>query len=302
MAESITHQEYYRDWGKYGDDLVRRGETVDDLSWLGEWDSELERMNEGKRGRPFEFPLSLFRYCAKQMCSKNITYRMMEGGLRCILGAFGRKAPDHSTIEIRCSELEWPLEPPAYPKRITCAIDASGVSTTVRGEYLRDAYGLKRGFLKLHALVDADDDAIISYALTDSGTPDKNVALILVDSAVQKGYEIDKALLDAGYDYREIWVGLMERKIEPVINLRASDVHANGCLYKGQMIDEWKKLGVKAWKEKHDYGKRWRAECTFSDFKRMLGGFVRAKKLTRVVKEMSCKVWIHNEYKKISCQ
>ncbi|MCL2295463.1 MAG: hypothetical protein FWC29_00060 [Methanomassiliicoccaceae archaeon] len=64
-------------------------------------------MNAGKKGRPFEFPDSLFVYCAKQMNSKNTTYRTMEGDLRCILEALGRCAPDHSTIEGRCSVLDW---------------------------------------------------------------------------------------------------------------------------------------------------------------------------------------------------
>ena len=96
---------------------MKRGEFIGDLRWLADWDSESEKMNKGKRGRPFEFPASLFRYCAMHIFSANITYRMMEGRLRCILGAFGRNAPDHSTIEERCGGMEWPLEPPAYPQR-----------------------------------------------------------------------------------------------------------------------------------------------------------------------------------------
>lgn len=302
MAESISHKTYYRNWGKYNDDLVGRAEDTGGLGWLADWDSDLKEMNAGKRGRPYIFPGSLFVYCAVQMHSKNITYRTMEGDLRCILGALGRVAPDHSTIEARCSVLEWPMESPAYPQRVAAAIDSSGIGTTVRGEYLRDTYHLKRGFFKLHVMIDVETNVILSYALTDSGTDDRNVALLLLPGAVSRGYEIDKAFLDAGYDYKNIWIGLTGMKILPVINLKASDVHANGCLYKGEMIDERNKLGAKEWKKKHGYGIRWKAECTFSDFKRMLGGSVRAKKIARIVKEISCKVWIYNRYKKFSGQ
>ncbi|MCL2295462.1 MAG: transposase [Methanomassiliicoccaceae archaeon] len=177
-------------------------------------------------------------------------------------------------------------------------MDSTGISSTVRGEWLLDVYHVKRGFVKLHALTDTETDAILSYALTDSGTTDGGIALLLIDAAAGLGHDIQKAFADVAYDNKNIWTGLMERKIDPMINLRASDTHANGCLYKGDMIDERDRLGAKAWKEKYGYGTRWRAECTFSDFKRMLGGFVRAKKLTRVAGELSCKIWIHNENKK----
>jgi hypothetical protein len=277
---------------------VKRGEVLGDLKWIRDWDSDLERMNAGKKGRPYEFPNSLFVYCMKQMCHKNLTYRMPEGDLRCILGELGKKTPDHSTIEERCSVLDWALEPSVYPQTVSAAVDSTGIGTTVRGEWLRDVYHVKRGFVKLHALTDTETDAILSYALTDSGTTDGSIALLLVDAAVGLGYDIGKAFMDAAYDHKEIWKGLMERKIEPVINLRANDVHANGCLYKGEMIDERDKFGPEAWKKNHGYGVRWRIECAFSGFKRTLGGSVRAKKLTRITKELSCKICIHNTNKK----
>jgi hypothetical protein len=298
MAESITRCIYYRDWGKYNDDLVKRAEVIGDLTWVCGWDSDLERMNEGKRGRPYGFPDSLFRYCAVQMCSKNTTYRTMEGDLRCILKAYGKKAPDHSTIEARCADLGWTLEPLAYPMTADGATDSTGISTTVRGEYIRDMYGLKRGFVKLHVLADVETDEIMSFAVTTSGVTDGEMALPLADAAAARGYSVGRGLADAAYDDRKIWKGYIERGIEPVINLRANDVHANGCLYKGEMIAERNKLGAEAWKEKHEYGDRWKAECVFSDYKRMLGPFVRAKKPARIVREISCKVWIFNKFKK----
>ena len=126
--------------------------------------------------------------------------------------------------------------------------------------------------------------------------------LPLVDSARGSRYGIDKAYGDAAYDQKDIRTGLIERGVEPLVNLKESDVHANGCLYKGAMIKERGELGAKAWKAKHRYGRRWKAECSFSDFKRMLGGSVRAKSMAGIVKEPSCKVWIFNRYKKFRGQ
>ena len=47
-----------RDWVKYSEELVVRGEFLLELGWVNQWDSELKSMNEGKKGGPFVFPES----------------------------------------------------------------------------------------------------------------------------------------------------------------------------------------------------------------------------------------------------
>jgi len=42
MADSITRCTFYRNWGKYNDDLVKRSEIIGDLRWIEDWDSDLE--------------------------------------------------------------------------------------------------------------------------------------------------------------------------------------------------------------------------------------------------------------------
>jgi hypothetical protein len=111
--------------GKYNDGLLRRTEVIGDLAWILDRDSELERMNAGNKERPYEFPDSPFRYCAVQMHFRNAAYRAAEGDLRCILKAYGKDAPDHSIIETRCAELDWPMGPPAYPQTTDAAAQIS---------------------------------------------------------------------------------------------------------------------------------------------------------------------------------
>lgn len=48
-------------WGVYNDSLVRRGEILLDFTILDGWDREVERMNPGRRGKPFTYPDSLIR-------------------------------------------------------------------------------------------------------------------------------------------------------------------------------------------------------------------------------------------------
>jgi hypothetical protein len=42
-----------RDWGRYNDALVRRGEVLLDFSVVGEWEDELEEMNDCKVGEHY---------------------------------------------------------------------------------------------------------------------------------------------------------------------------------------------------------------------------------------------------------
>jgi hypothetical protein len=43
------------DWPSYNSSLVKRGEILFSYDFLDSWDSEIERMNENKKGKPFTF-------------------------------------------------------------------------------------------------------------------------------------------------------------------------------------------------------------------------------------------------------
>jgi len=47
-----------RDWGKYNDALVRRGEILFDFSTINNWKQELKQLNKGKVGEPYHYPNS----------------------------------------------------------------------------------------------------------------------------------------------------------------------------------------------------------------------------------------------------
>lgn len=48
------------------------------------------------------------------------------------------------------------------------------------------------------------------------------------------------------------------------------------------------------WKERVGYGQRWMAETFFSEFKRLFGEVVAAKRFERMVQEIELKVWVCN--------
>ena len=50
------HHEDKRDWAKYNETLVKRGEMYLSLGFLESWAEDLDTMNKGKVGAPYEYP------------------------------------------------------------------------------------------------------------------------------------------------------------------------------------------------------------------------------------------------------
>ncbi len=50
-----------RDWGRYNEELVRRGEIFLDFSVMDEWKVELGKTNDGKVGEPYHYPEAFMR-------------------------------------------------------------------------------------------------------------------------------------------------------------------------------------------------------------------------------------------------
>jgi hypothetical protein len=48
-------------WSSYNKSLVRRGQVILDFDVLDSWYSELERMNDGKRGAQYRYPDSFIQ-------------------------------------------------------------------------------------------------------------------------------------------------------------------------------------------------------------------------------------------------
>ena len=69
-----------RNWKEYSEEMVIRGTFFFDLDFVGKWDMELKRMNDGKRGSPFLFPESFMRFM--MLWKQYLDYRGLEGMAR----------------------------------------------------------------------------------------------------------------------------------------------------------------------------------------------------------------------------
>lgn len=53
-----------RNWKECNEALVRRGEVLLDMDFIDSWADELAGMNDGKVGKPFEYPESFLAMLA----------------------------------------------------------------------------------------------------------------------------------------------------------------------------------------------------------------------------------------------
>lgn len=264
-----------RDWKEYNERLVRRGELLLSLDFLGSWDEELERMNTRKRGKPFKFPQSFIVFMA-YVHVLFLPYRQMEGFLK----GLSRFVPeldvaDYSTMCKRIQKMEIP-DIEGEGKDLVIALDSTGVKVSNRGEWMRDKWKVRRGWIKVHIAVDVRTHKLTALRITDERTGDSQELTTLVEESKKKG-KVSKVLADGAYDSKKNFNYLAMNGIIPAIKTREnSSTLARGSPYRAKYVREKKELGYEAWRDKYQYGERWSAESYFSAVKRTFGEEIRA--------------------------
>ena len=67
-----------RVWSKYNQSLVKRIDLLFDISFLESWEESLDKENEGKVGRPYEYPQEFFLFLSKIRSLWNVPFRELE--------------------------------------------------------------------------------------------------------------------------------------------------------------------------------------------------------------------------------
>jgi len=156
-----------RNWKKYNESLVKRGEILLDFDVMDNWNSELEKMNEGKEGRKFVYPDSFIKLLGYMRAYFHLPYRQTEGVVRAHAANTLPSIPDYSRICRRINRLNIKIsdndKSNLYDDNFVIAIDSTGVKVTNRGEWIRHKWNVKRGYLKIHVAVDIKRKRILSY-------------------------------------------------------------------------------------------------------------------------------------------
>jgi hypothetical protein len=294
-----NHFEDKRDWQIYQDELVKRYEIYLDLDWVATWDAELEEMNKGKCGAPYQYPHSMITFQSRLVekfttrGAEAITRKLEEKDLV-------PKCNDHATIHRRVLEIDVEFDIPKGALEI--GTDGSGTKMTNAGEYFQSTYGkTRRRFAKVVITATKEDILAVDVVICENGNASEvKIGQKHIEEIINKGGKIIKAYNDGAFDSRSYFNTLQKYNIASAIRIRANaSTKSKGSFRRKKEVLLFKELGYKQWSKTSGYGHRWpKTEGHFSGIKRGYGDSARAKKRENVIKEIKRKVWIYDQVRK----
>ena len=268
-----------------------------DTSFLDRWKEDLERENEGKVGRPYEYPQEFFVFLSKVRSLWNVPFRELEASVRNLSKLTGKFRPlSYVAIFQRIGSIHiyGIMEEINKDARdgITVIIDSSGFKITDRGDWLSSKWNRKRkGWIKMHVAIDGDTMNIVSLSITDEHSHDSREFRKILSPIADK---VKMVYWDGAYDSRGNFNFLYSKGIEAVIPPREnSSTLPRGSPYMAMIVRSIRKEGIEEWKREMNYGKRWSVEIFFSALKRVVGETIRARKLIYQIHEAVMKIYCY---------
>ena len=288
-----------RDWKKENEKYVAMGEFLFDLGFVKSWNKELDEMNEGKRGAPFQFPESFIEWLA--VLSQWISNRELQGITR-RFQAFGLipKEADYSTISIRVNKIDTSFELPKTGS-ISVSVDGSGMKMSNRGDYKETKYGNgRKKFLKVTISADPYRKKLldIDVCIDGEGASEPEVAMSHLEHLIEMGFDISKFFGDGSFDVNDLFDLLDQYAILSGIKIRKNasvDPEGVGSWRRRQEVLRYRKKGYKRWAREAEYGRRWTGtEGIFSAVKGIFGEETRSKKIDNMMHEVKRKFWAYD--------
>lgn len=291
-----------RNWKKYNEELVVRGEFLLDLNWVKSWSKELKEMNKGKTGHPYEYPESLIKLQA--VWNQWIGVRQVEGITRQLVVMAQLPAyDDYTTVNRRVNKIN-----PCFdlPKHGFCSIacDGSGFKMNTAGEYRYDKYGKKKRKKWLHVVLSANpltkDMLDIDTYIDGDGDSEPQIAERHLNNLWNYSIEIDKFWGDGSFDVIDLFNLLEEHGTESAIPPRENaSTNANGSMRRLREVFEYKTNTWQDWARHKNYGLRWLGtEGIFSAIKTTFGERTKAKTLQTMEHEIRRRFWAYETMRK----
>jgi len=285
-----------RDWVRYNERLVVRGEFYLDCAWVKTWNAELREMNKGKVGAKYEFPESLIRLQA--VWHQLIDYRGVEGVTRKLVEAAQLPAfNDYSTINRRVNHTGVNF---ALPKTDCCvSTDGSGMKFENAGEYRARMYGKRRKYIKVVISADPITKKMIECEVGVEGEikSEPEIATRHMEDLLLHGITVKKFWGDGSFDTLDIFAFLEHNEIEAAVKPRKNAILEEGDCLRNREVAAIKK-GYKKWARERQYGLRWNGtEGIFSAVKRKFGEQTRSHKIENACNEVRRKFWAYDTVK-----
>ena len=229
-------------------------------------------------------------------------YRQTEGSAQAHTKGKVPPIPDSTTINRRINKLNIPIntckDQVSKDEYIIIAIDSTGIKVTNRGQWIRDKWGIRKGYLKIHIAINIKSKKILSMKVTDEHVHDSKALPELIENIIKSDNMVSMGKLfdDGAYEGNNIFRFLADNGIQPCIKVRKN---ARVRWKKGNTL---RNLGVIAqrndlqkWKNSVSYGQRWIVETVFSSMKRKFGEYVYSVKLKNMIQEMTLKASLYNK-------
>ncbi|HXS60250.1 MAG TPA: IS5 family transposase [Candidatus Sulfopaludibacter sp.] len=288
-------------WSAYNQSLVRRGEILIGFDVINNWDTELKEMNKDKVGEPFSYPDTFLLLLGYAKVYFHLPYRQTEGIAQGHAKGKVPSIPHYTTINRRINKLDIKIKDNTSKEfeddYFIIAIDSTGIKVTNRGQWIRDKWGIRKGYLKIHIAVDIKSKKILSMKVTDEHVHDSKMLPELVQNIIKSNSATaSKLFADGAYDSNEIFRCLADNGILPCIKLRknAKVRWKKGNTLRNLSVISQKK-DLQRWKDSVSYGQRWIAETVFSCIKRRFGEYVYSVKLKHTIQEMMLKASLYNK-------
>jgi IS5 family transposase len=288
-------------WSAYNQSLVRRGEILIGFDVINNWDTELKEMNKDKVGEPFHYPDTFLLLLGYAKAYFHLPYRQTEGIAQGHAKGKVPSIPHYTTINRRINKLDIKIKDNTSKEfeddYFIIAIDSTGIKVTNRGQWIRDKWGIRKGYLKIHIAVDIKSKKILSMKVTDEHVHDSKMLPELVQNIIKSNSATaSKLFADGAYDSNEIFRCLADNGILPCIKLRknAKVRWKKGNTLRNLSVISQKK-DLQRWKDNVSYGQRWIAETVFSCIKRRFGEYVYSVKLKHTIQEMMLKASLYNK-------
>jgi hypothetical protein len=282
-----------RNWKGYNTKLVNRGEYFINPRFLETWIDEIKNLNVGKVGQPFLYPTSLIEFLA-MLKAKGFDLRALQGIVMALskrLGGF--PVISFSQIRRRINKLSFRFQ--AKADHLVTGTDGTGLKVTNRGEWIRQKWQIKRGWVKVVILGDTKGN-IVDIRIGNEDLDENKASRGMLRKNAKN---IKKNLGDGLYDVRNNFQLYNKLNIEPGLKIRKNaSTKANGCMPRKKEVIKYKEQGYEQWAKNKGYGYRWVAtEGIFSAVKTIFGEELSSHKKRNLYHEAKMKFWAYQTIK-----
>jgi hypothetical protein len=311
-----------RNWNDYNNKLVNRGRPSTYLSdALKRQDRDLEEMNKGKVGSPYQysFILILGAFAIKSVDKKG--YRQAAGTVADYLSFNGvSSCPNFRTIQWRIKQLKKEgIKLMIYSsideegEYIDVILDSTGMKSQKDGEYRSNMYGKIKDWKHLHIAISRKTHKILNMeVIKKAGDVDKFIPMI---KPIVKRKRVRSSRTDGGYDSEKNFAFCNGFDIQPIMPVHINAVGTRDK-HRRKAIEE--QLGVKRpphshshyhylnekerrknqekWKKKTNYHDRSLIETVNSVFKGVFDEAVFSKRARMIEKELLLKAVVYNKF------